>query len=235
VNEFNPKTFAAQSSEPEFHPDEKEEKAMCIKCDQRAELIKMLGEGKAEHVGTTWSGKVACYPEKVWFDVSAAKKTLAACPPIPPELYDRVSVKMLWDTQVSKSEVVAEHLDHVDTTDPVLLVTTHRDALTGEDWVTLIDGNHRVARAYRDGVEYLSAIRLGIAFSRAIMIPPARAVLDELLTEILNTGGKSDITEAGLVIAGGNPAPQTADDHPLRAEYLAAFRNNVVVLQLPRK
>jgi hypothetical protein len=190
------------------------------------------GRAAGKPFGETWSGRVDAFPQKVWYNVTLAKTVMAAVP-VPYELLQDISVAMMWECQVSKSEVHAEHLDHVDTTDPILLVTTHTDPRG--DWVTLIDGNHRVARAYRDGVEFIKGITLSEDFSRRIMLDPREAVFDELITELLATGGKVDVTDAAVIIAGGNPAPSTPDDHPYREELIRVIRGGPALFPLRAK
>ncbi len=204
---------------------------MCFKCAKRLEVIAASASGKP--YGETWSGKVDAYPEKVWYNVGLAKKVLAACPAVPVELLEDISVPMMWECQVSKSEVVREHLDHVNTSDPILLVTTHNDPRG--DWVTLIDGNHRVARAYRDGVPTIKGVRLGYDFSRSLLMDPRECVFDELVNELLATGGKVDVTDAAVIISGGNPAPSTDDDHPYRETLLKTIRGGPALFPLRAK
>jgi len=200
----------------------------CIKCRERAELKAEVGD--AFH-GETWSGRIEPSGEKVWYNVSRAKEILAACP-VPANFLADVSVRQLWEMQVSKSHVEAAHLEHVDMSDPVLLATTAVDG--PNDYITLIDGNHRVARAFRDGIETLKAVKFSKAFSQTLLIDPREAVLNELLVEILATGGRVDSVDGVFVVTGGNPAPQTLDDHPLRLGFLSAIRSGPAVFNLPR-
>lgn len=202
----------------------------CSKCRARTERLAAQSDGV--QFGETWSGKPEPFSEKVWYNVSLARQLLAPHWPLPADLLEDVSVAELWAAQVSVSQFEAGHLDHVDLADPLLLVTTHETPEGGS--VTLIDGIHRVARAHRDGIESLKAVRLSLAVSQTLLIDPQEAVFEELVNEILATGGEIKPHGRAMVVVGGNPAPQAPDDHPLRAEMLAAIRGGPTAFDISR-
>lgn len=187
---------------------------MCVKCDKRAA---MLADSAYRNI---WSGRLSGYPHKVWFDVSKAKEYLAAHPAVPV----LVPIAHLWEVQVRFSEVVVEHLDHVNTADPILLFVTR--VVEGTPYFTVVDGQHRVTRAHRDGVEEIPAIGFGLEASMSFMCNPREMVWEELFAEIEATGGRVHLHGATIIAIGGNPAPQTEDDHPYRAEALTMLKGN---------
>ena len=207
---------------------------MCVKCQQNELIRSVQDRGMSAEV---WTGNVEGVG-RVWYSVSAARAALARIVEtggvIGEADYEWFSVAMLWETQISKSEIVAEHLDHVNTAEPVFLVTTG-ETEQGDN-VTLIDGNHRVARAHRDGVKFVKGLRFSLAFSNDIRIPPERAILEDLIQELLTTGAVVSFLDTPdgrvPVLSGGTLRPSGPDDHPLRAEIVANLKNGPKLVPL---
>lgn len=206
----------------------------CEKCKQNFELFQtrlLLG---GIHYGERWSGKIDFNgrPEHRWYDVSKARNMLEASG-AGDEDRENFSVAALWQSQVSLSYIDEGHLHHTDPAAPVLLVTTHVDRVHG-DSATLIDGIHRVARAKREGRANVSGFRLSLLVSQMLLIEPRQAVLDELATEAVASGGIVREINGAPYVIGGTLRDSTADDHPLRAEMVAEFRRGPVALTLPQ-
>lgn len=199
---------------------------MCEKCNQRRLFAERFSDGS---IGEVWSGVIS--GEKRWFNVGKLKAYFAAVGGVGPEYHRDVSVDMLWRDQVSLSYIVTGHLPHVDMSDPVILVTTAID-IHGAN-VTLVDGIHRIARGHAEGRETLKAIICSVEMSKSIEVPAEVAVLEELATEIIATGGKIGTFNGAIVFSGGSPRPQSAEDHPLRGEYLKAIMTGPLSFDLP--
>lgn len=204
----------------------------CEKCEQ----FRALCDSAAlygERYGETWSGTVN--GERVWYDVSAARLMLrkateqAKALGVPWDRTQEFSVAELWEAQVRSAYVVAEHLPHVDMSEPVILAVTHRDA-RGEH-LSLIDGTHRAARAHFEKRATIRAHRLSYEFSQTLRIDPHTAVASEVVTEALASGATVEPVEGGFVVRGGTLRPCTPEDHPYRAvllERLASSRCELV-------
>lgn len=197
----------------------------CEKCEQwhaLQESAKLYGE----RYGETWSGVVN--GERVWYDVSAARSIIGAAVRAAregrtePAATQEFSVSDLWEHQVKTAYVVAEHLAHVDTAEPVIMAVTHVEP-EGE-YLSLIDGTHRLARAYFEKRPTIAAYRLSYAFSKTLKIDSEAAVTSEIVTEALASGATVEAVADGFVIRGGSLRPSTADDHPLRAVLLERLR-----------
>jgi hypothetical protein len=78
-----------------------------------------------------------------------------------------------------KVSVLNGHLDHVDTSKPVLIGSTRINPGSGYEH-TVLDGHHRIARAVRDRVEYIPVIVLTYEQTRLcycgdpVFAPPAQ-------------------------------------------------------------
>lgn len=206
--------------------------AGCEKCRQHFELFQARMLLGGHHYGERWSGVVNT--EHRWYDVSRAKNTLEANR-VGREHCQRFAVAPLWEAQIRDSYIVEEHLPHTDPDAPILLVTTHVDPLHG-DCITLIDGIHRIARAFREGRATVVGFKFSLAFSNTLLVEPRQAILDELIAEACATGAK--ITEVNGVpcVSGGTLRDATPDDHPLRAAMVAEFRRGptLVNVNLPQ-
>lgn len=208
----------------------------CEKCRQHFDLFQarlLLG---GQNHGERWSGVVTRdgVAEPRWYDVSRAKNALAAAG-ARPEHAEPFSVPMLWYAQIRHSYIVESHLPHVDHDAPILLVTTHVDPTRG-DCITLVDGIHRVARAYRAGEPTVRGFKFSLAFSDTLIVEPRVAILDELIAEAVASGAKIVTVDGVPCVSGGRLRDSTPDDHPLRAEMVAEFRRGptVVNVNLPR-
>ena len=92
---------------------------------------------------------------KVCVADTACFKDVVAYPPIPGKIH------------VMRISVNPEHLDHVDTSIPIILVPNpKRFGATGE---MVIDGHHRIARAIRDGVKELKYVILTVEEMNSIL------------------------------------------------------------------
>lgn len=203
----------------------------CEKCQQwrgLQETSKMYGRV----YGETWSGVVN--GRHVWYDVSAAREAIRQALEI-----DRAngggvirtqefSVAELWENQAHSAYIVAEHLAHVDMSEPVILAVTHRKAT--QEYLSLIDGTHRLARARNEGRLTISAYRLSYVFSDMIRIPTETALIMEIVTEAVSTGASVESTEDGIVIRGGTLRESTPADHPRRAELVELVRSKKTIL-----
>lgn len=184
---------------------------MCQKCEANANIA-------AGYTSEVWTGFFD--GQKRWYDMSRAKRTLAAAGGVPESRLVEIDVDELWHAQVSHWEFDPERLPHVDLAEPLILGAT--ETTPAGDVLSLMDGIHRVARAYVERVPTLKAIQLSLAFTADIRIPDEAAVLEELATEIVLTGGSVVGLPGGqILLAGGQVAPLAANDHPLRAVYLS--------------
>lgn len=129
---------------------------MCVKCRQYHAVI---ADHHVEYFAT-WlygGGELA-------FNVTEAKRLLWG------QRVEAVAVGPLYENQVAHNELDAGHLDHVDLESPIIMAL--RDVGEPDLYAYLIDGNHRVARAHRDGIPTLPAYWLEPHETQKILIPP---------------------------------------------------------------
>lgn len=212
---------------------------MCPKCESNERIRNAVTQIGGDSIRYTevWSGRLNGV--KRWFNMSLAKELLSRvllgrpARDVPREYLFDVDVAEVWRDQISSCEIVADHLDHVDMSDPPIVGMTPHPTLVDTYNLHVMDGIHRFARAHRDGLRTLRVIRLSPEATSEIEIDPYEACLEEIMTELLGTGAEIRITPAGPCIVGGRvPRFDPSNDHPIKEKIIQTIASGPAMFTL---
>lgn len=209
---------------------------MCLKCDmnrqmvQPGEMVDVNPDGLPDPSRTAemWEGVIDGV--RRYFDIYKIKQWLLRCP-VPPDRLRQFDVAEMWHSQVCRAQLVAEHIDHVTFDEPVLIGTlfnSHGD-VTGH----VMDGQHRVAKAFRLKIKTLPAIQLSVEATEAAEVPEDLYVMSEITRELVESGAVIKFLANGTPVICGGKCPQPKPgDSPARVRMLRAIAGGPAVVNL---